>query len=71
MIIVSKGKIVNENIKVAKIDEKFITEQISKVGIKSIKDLLILTINNSGKLYIQPKKGKFTTLETNYQGGNW
>lgn len=71
MIIVSKGKIVSENIKIAKINEQFITEQIYKVGIKSIKDLLILTINNSGKLYIQPKKGKFTTLETDYQGGNW
>lgn len=71
MIIVAKGKVVGENLKVAGINEDFIRESISKVGIQSIKDVLILTINNNGKLYIQPKKGKFETLETDYSGGNW
>ncbi len=71
MIIISKGKIMNENLKLAKIDEKFLTENINKVGIKTIKDVLILTLNNDGKIYVQPKKGKFATIETNYSGGNW
>lgn len=71
MIIVSKGTIMNENIKLACIDEKFISDNIHKVGIKSIKDILIMTINNTGKIYVQPKSGKFTTIETNYKGGKW
>lgn len=71
MIIISKGKIMNENLKLAKIDEKFLTENINKVGIKTIKDVLILTLNNDGKIYVQPRKGKFATIETNYSGGNW
>ena len=71
MIIVSKGKVVCENLKIANIDEDFIKNNIKKVGIKSIKDILIITINNNGKLYIQPKNGQFQTLETNYSGGNW
>lgn len=71
MIIVSKGKIMNENMQLAKINENFIIKQIKKVGIKSIKDIMILTMNNNGKIYVQPREGKFEVIETNYQGGNW
>ena len=71
MIIVSKGKIMNENLKLANIDEEFLLKNIEKVGIKSLKDILILTFDNNGKIYVQPCKGKFQTIQTEYQGGNW
>ena len=71
MIIVTKGKIMTNNIKVAGIDEKFILKHTKKVGITSIKDILILTISNTGKIYVQPRHGKFEVIETNYSGGNW
>ena len=71
MIMVSKGKLMAENMKLANINEHFLIKHIKKVGIKSIKDILILTMNNSGKIYVQPKQGKFETIETNYQGGSW
>lgn len=71
MIIVSKGKPIKENMVVAGIDESFINQNISKIGIKSIKDILIITLNNNGKLYIQPINGKFQTVESEYEGGRW
>ena len=71
MIIISKGKVMNENLKLAGIDEKFLIENVSKVGINSLKDILILTFDNKGKIYVQPKKGKFKTVDTKYTGGNW
>lgn len=71
MIIVSKGKIMNENLKLAKIDENFLLENIKKVGFNSLKEILILTFNNEGKIYVQGKKGKFQTIDTNYSGGAW
>lgn len=71
MIIVSKGKIMNENLKIANIDEQFLLKNIEKAGIKSLKDILILTFDNNGKIYVQPRKGKFQTIQTEYQGGNW
>ena len=71
IIIVTKGKILNENMKIAKIDEDFIREQIKTVGINEIKDVLIMTINNIGKIYVQPRNGRFKTIETKHQGGNW
>lgn len=71
MIIITKGKIIKENMSLAKINEDFINKQINNIGIKNIKDIILLTINNQGKMYIQPKNGKFKTIETEYQGGNW
>ena len=55
----------------AKIDEKFISNNIKKVGISSIKDILIMTLDNNGKIYVQPKQGKFQIIKTGYTGGNW
>ena len=40
-------------------------------GVNSLKDILILTFDNKGKIYVQPKKGKFETVDTKYTGGNW
>ena len=71
MIIVAKGKIMNENLKLAKIDEKFLLDNVKSVGIKSLKEILILTLSNEGKIYVQGKKGKFETIQTSYSGGNW
>ena len=71
MIIVAKGKIMNENMQLAKIDEKFLLDNVKSVGIKSLKEILILTLSNEGKIYVQGKKGKFETIQTSYSGGNW
>ena len=39
--------------------------------IKNIKDILIITIDTSGKLYIQGNKGEFKTKQLESFGGNW
>ncbi len=71
MIIVTKGKINQENLVKAGINENFLNKNLKKNGFQSIKDILILTLNNNGKMYVQPKVGSFTTIETNYKGGQW
>ena len=71
MILVTKGKVMNENMKLANIDEKFLLNNLNKIGIRSLKNILILTFNNNGKIYVQQKHGKFETIDTEYQGGNW
>ena len=71
MIIVTKGKVIQDNIIKAGINENFLNKHLKKNGYKSIKEILILTLNNNGKMYVQPKVGSFTTIETNYKGGQW
>ena len=71
IIIVENGKMMNENMKLASIDKDFILKHTKNLGIKTIKSILILTLNNNGKMYVQAKNKSFRTVETNYQGGNW
>lgn len=71
MIIVTKGQIQKDNLIKAGINENFIDKNLKKNGMPSIKDILILTMNNNGKMYVQPKTGSFKTIETNYKGGQW
>ena len=71
MIIVTKGNVNKENLQKAGIDKDFILNEVKKVGINTIKDILIMTINNTGKIYVQPKGKKFSTIQSNYSGGNW
>jgi len=71
MIIITKGKINQENLLKAKITEEFINKEINKVGIQSIKNILILTLNNNGKIYVQENGKAFKTIQSEYNGGNW
>ena len=71
ILLVTKGRTIKENLNLAQIDENFIIEQIKKVGINGISNILIMTINNTGKIYVQPKNGQFTTIESNHRGGKW
>lgn len=71
IIIITKGKILKDNMNLAGINEEFILKHVKKVGIKSIKNIILLTINNSGKIYVQGRNSKFECIETGYQGGKW
>ena len=71
MIIITKGKVLKENLLKAQIDEQFLINEVSKAGISSLKDILILTLSNTGKIYVQQKGKPFSTIQSNYQGGNW
>lgn len=68
IIIVSEGKLINENAKIAKIDDKFINKEIKSLGFNSLEELLILTLTSNGKLYIQGKTGTYKTKSINYKG---
>lgn len=71
IILISKGKTIKENMKIVNTTEDFLLKNLNKLGINSIKEILILTINNNGKMYVQPYNKSFETIETDYSGGNW
>lgn len=70
IILISDGKLVEENMKLAKIDEDFLLKQINKAGEKKFKDILVLTLDNDGNIYVQPKNKPYVTFKTNFKGGN-
>ena len=72
LILISCSKMIEKNIKIAEIDEKFLQNIYEKIKVKSYKDILILTLNAFGDVYVQPKNGIAQTLKTNYNGvGKW
>ena len=72
IMLICDGKIMTENMKVANVDKYFLQKHIQKVGVFKVKDVLIATIDNNGKMYIQPKDKQYQTITTNYKGGgNW
>lgn len=71
LMLVCEGKLLKENLKVAKIDKKFIENILNKQGGYDIKEVIFLTIDNSGKVVLQIKDKSPTVIQTNYKGGNW
>lgn len=70
MMLIADGKIVKENMQIAKLDEEFLLQQLKKIGETKIKDILIFTMDNDGNIYIQPKNKQYVTLKTTFEGGN-
>ena len=70
--LVMDGHVMKENLRVAQVDEVFIEECKSKCHVYKTKDIALLTIDNNGKVFVQPKYSPYITFTyPNYQGGNW
>jgi len=70
--IIAVGKIIHQNIKTAGISEEFLSKVLKQAGVKSFKDVLIMTLDANGKVFIQPKKGESCEIQTEYKGeGKW
>lgn len=72
IIVVSEGKTMKENLEIAKIDQNFLENEVQLAGSEKLSKLLLVTLNQEGQMYIQPKKGAFITHNTQYKGkGLW
>lgn len=65
IVLVSEGKVLKDNIVLAKVTEQDIKNIIEKGENKkaSIKDVLLLTLDKTGQVYLQMKKGEGQTFE--------
>lgn len=71
IIIISKGKFVKENLNISKLKSEDIISALEKAEIKSLKDVLFSTIDNNGKMYIQPYGKSYVTIDSGLKGGEW
>lgn len=71
MNIIMDGKLMKENVQIAGINEKFINKCLDKAKLKRIKDVLILTLDNNGEVFIQGKAAEeYYTFQMKYDGGD-
>ena len=69
VILVTEGTIISENLKNFEFDEKDIKKILNKAKISEIKNVLVLTIDKAGNVYIQEKDSKFQTFKIKVNGG--
>ena len=62
-VIISDGKIIKEEMKLVDLDNKKLNKILNYIKIKSLKDLIILSIDSEGKTYYQKKGEKFQLIE--------
>ncbi len=61
--IINEGKIVKDNLGIAQIDERVISKILKKANIKRVKDVLLLTVDKSGLVYLQKYHEKYVTMK--------
>ena len=62
VILINDGKIIKENLEYMHIDKSVIDNILAKQNIKNIKQVLILSANKIGNVYLQEKGKKYQTL---------
>lgn len=68
--VIMDGKLMKENVKMTGIDEKFIKKCLDKANIKQIKDVLLMTLDNNGEVFIQGKSSdEYLTFDMKFDGG--
>lgn len=62
--IVSEGKFLKENLNVAQIKQEQAEKILTDEGVKNVKDVLLMTIDKNGQVYLQLYGEKYKTLQT-------
>lgn len=68
--IIMDGKLMKENVQMTGIDDKFIQKCMDKAKIKKVKEVLLMTLDNNGEVFIQAKSSsEYFTFQMNFNGG--
>jgi len=68
--LIMDGQLMVENLKISGINKDFIMKYLEKSNINNIKDVLLMTIDKNGTIFIQGKlSNEYLTFESDYNGG--
>ena len=68
IVIIDNGKYDQKNLEITGLEQSFFDHILKEQKIKRAKDVLVLTADGTGKIYLQVKKRKFTTFQVQYPG---
>lgn len=69
--IIMDGKLMKENVTLSGIDESFIQNCLSKAKVKNVKDVLLLTLDNNGEVFLQGKSDDTCySFQVDFKGGD-
>lgn len=71
LTLVTEGKIMKNELKKSGLDEETVSAEIKKAANLPVKEILYFGVDNKGKAYIQPKKGKYIVHTVPNMQGDW
>lgn len=66
--IINEGKIIKENLPIAQIDDEQIKTILKKANAKNVKEVLIMTVDKAGSVYLQKFNEKYQTFNIKPMG---
>ena len=66
IVIIDNGKFDQKNLEITGLEQSFFENILKEQNIKRAKDVLVLTADGTGKIYLQVKKRKFSTFKVQY-----
>ena len=69
LVIIDNGKYDQKNLKITGLKQSYFDEILKEQNIKSPKEVLVLTADGTGKIYLQVKKRKLSTFNVEYPEG--
>ena len=69
IVMIDTGKYDKKNLEITGLEQSFFDAILKENNVKKTKDVLVLTADGTGKLYLQVKGEKFRTLNVEYPGG--
>ncbi len=68
LILVSSGKIVSPNLKIAKLSKNRVIDILKLFEINDVKNVLLCTIDSEGECFIETKDGQSSSKKIDYKG---
>ncbi len=68
LLLVEEGKLKKNNFELSGLNDGFLKEVMAKNGVKTLKQIDVMTVDGTGKVYFQKAKEKFTTFKTELPG---
>ena len=71
IVVVDEGKFDTSNLKQTQKDKQYFLNVLKKQGCKNIKQVLIMTVDGSGKVYLQEKGKKYQVFHLQWEENLW
>lgn len=68
VLLIGEGKIIKKNLALIGKDEKWVLDHVKDKGVNKIKDVGVMTIDGSGKVYFQKENEKYDTFFIKLKG---
>ena len=68
VLLIGEGKIIKKNLALIGKDEKWVLDRVKDKGVNKIKDVGVMTIDGSGKVYFQKENEKYDSFFVKLEG---